>query len=122
MLKIYSYSGCGTCRKAIKFLKERQIAYEEIPIRETPPSLQELGRGLKELEGDRGKLFNRSGRDYRELGLSKILPTMRDEEALKLLAENGNLVKRPFVVLSKHKKTDQQILIGFDEMVWRKVI
>ncbi|MFV0416240.1 MAG: Spx/MgsR family RNA polymerase-binding regulatory protein [Chthoniobacterales bacterium] len=121
MLKIYSYSGCGTCRKAIAFLKEKGIKYKEVAIRETPPSLPELQLALKEVEGDRGKLFNRSGKDYRELGLSKTLPTLSDDAALKLLAGNGNLVKRPFVLLNGHKKTDQKVLIGFNETSWQDI-
>ena len=42
MLKVYAYSGCSTCKNAIKWLKGRGVAFEEIAIRETPPSVGEL--------------------------------------------------------------------------------
>ena len=42
MLKIYAYSGCSTCKNALKWLKQHAIAFEELAIRETPPSLAGL--------------------------------------------------------------------------------
>ena len=36
--------------------------------------------------------------DYRSLGMKDKLPTMSETEAIKLLSENGNLVKRPLSI------------------------
>lgn len=44
MIRFYAYAGCDTCRKARKWMDARGIAYEEVPIRETPPSEVELER------------------------------------------------------------------------------
>lgn len=114
MLKVYTYAKCSTCRKAVKFLRDHQIKFEELPIRETPPSLAELklmlqGRSLK-------ALFNTSGLDYKALGLSSKLAGMSVAEALGLLAKNGNLVKRPFV-MGEHVR-----LVGFDEEAWESAL
>ena len=114
MLKVYTYAKCSTCRKAVKFLRERLIPFEEVPIRETPPSLAELksmleGRSLK-------ALFNTSGLDYKALGLSGKLAKMSAVEALGLLAKNGNLVKRPFVIGKDVR------LVGFDEEAWESAL
>lgn len=97
-LRVYAYSGCGTCKKAIRWLEERQIAYTVIPIREQPPTLRELKTVLKSMGGDVRKLFNTSGLDYRRDGIKDKLPSLTQDEALTLLASNGNLIKRPFVV------------------------
>ena len=96
-MKVYEYKGCGTCRKALKFLGEHDVPYEKIAIRDTPPSMKELKQVLAAV-GDSRKLFNTSGGDYREMGLKDKLDGMADAERLKLLAANGNLIKRPFVV------------------------
>jgi arsenate reductase len=110
MLKVYTYAKCSTCRKAVKFLRDHQIKFEELPIRETPPSLAEL---KSMLEGKNLKaLFNTSGLDYKALGLSAKLPGLSDAEALNLLAKNGNLVKRPFAIGNDVR------LVGFDEQAW----
>jgi arsenate reductase len=97
-MKVYAYSNCDTCRKALKHLEAGGHKPEVLPIKETPPSLAELRRMLKIYEGKLNKLFNSSGADYKALGLAKKLPTMPEEKALALLAGNGMLVKRPFVL------------------------
>lgn len=113
VVKIYHYKGCDTCRKALKFLEAAQVEYERIPIRERPPPPSELRSVLKHLDGDLRKLFNTSGRDYRELGLKDKIEAMDTEEAIGLLASNGNLIKRPFVLGKGFG------LVGFKESVWR---
>lgn len=96
-LKVYIYAKCGTCRKALKWLDENGLSYETAPVRETPPSPPELERALKE-SGNIRKLLNTSSQDYRELGLKDRLDTLSPGKVFDLLQENGNLVKRPFVV------------------------
>jgi arsenate reductase (glutaredoxin) len=114
MLKVYAYSGCSTCKNALKWLKGRGIECEEIAIRETPPSLAELKAMLAAQGGELRRLFNVSGMDYRSLGLKDRLPGMSTEEALGLLAGNGNLVKRPFAIDAGKKV----FLVGFKEAEW----
>ena len=112
MLKVYAYSGCGTCRQALKFLNARGLAHTVVAIREQPPTVAELKRMLAQYAGDVRKLFNTSGQDYRALGLGAKLATMPAAEALALLANNGNLVKRPFVL------TPDGGRVGFREDEW----
>lgn len=114
-LKIYGYKKCGTCRKALKWLEAHGVAYSEIAIRERPPAKAELRRMLVCLDGNVTKLFNISGNDYRALNLKDNLPKMSRAEALDLLSQNGNLVKRPFVIW---KDTGT---VGFEEEVWREL-
>jgi arsenate reductase len=114
MLKVYAYSGCSTCKNAIKWLKGRGIEFEEIAIRETPPTVGELKGMLGAYGGEVRRLFNVSGMDYRSLGLKDTLPGMSVEEALGLLAGNGNLVKRPFAV----DAGKNVFLVGFKEGEW----
>lgn len=114
-MKIYSYEKCSTCRKALKFLKDRDVEAEVVDITAHAPSVGELKNMLKHQDGELKKLFNTSGIQYRELGIAEKLKTMNEEQALKLLAGNGRLVKRPFVL------TPKEGLVGFDEARWKKV-
>lgn len=116
MLKVYTYAKCGTCRKAVKFLKAHDVAFQEVPIRETPPTMAELKAMLAARGGELRKLFNTSGLDYKAQGLSTKLPTLSENESLQLLAGNGNLVKRPFAI------GKDVHLTGFDEEVWRTAL
>jgi arsenate reductase len=113
MLKYYSYSGCGTCRKAKSWLLENAIGLNELAIRETPPSLDEFSLALKSGYSLK-QLFNTSGIDYRELGLKNILPRLTDQAGIEMLNGNGNLVKRPFLVAPKG------VLVGFKIADWEK--
>ena len=66
--------------------------------------------------GELRRLFNTSGRDYRDQKLGEKLPTITTPEALALLAQNGNLVKRPFLI------GDGVALVGFDQDKWSETL
>lgn len=114
-MKLYTYAKCGTCRKAVKWLAAEGIEAEEIPIRETPPNKGELKQMLAHLDGELKRLFNTSGQDYRALNLKEKLGEMTESEAFDLLSQNGNLVKRPFVL------TETEGTTGFKEEEWQRL-
>ena len=113
-LKVFEYRNCGTCKNALKFLDRNKIGYERIPIVSCPPTAAELETMLGHFKGDFRKLFNTSGQVYRDLGLSGKIQGMSETEALRLLAGNGKLIKRPFVLAKRGG------LIGFKELEWKK--
>jgi arsenate reductase len=116
MVRIYTYAKCDTCRKAVKFLRTANVAFEEIPIREQPPSIAELWAALDAAEGNLRSLFNTSGVDYRALEVGKKLPKMTPDAALALLTSNGNLVKRPFAIGLGSPR------VGFREAEWTEIL
>ena len=109
---LYSYAKCSTCREAVKWLRARGVKFAEKPIYETPPTVAELRRILAFQDGNMRRLFNSSGLEYRALGLAAKLPALAEADALALLAGNGRLVKRPFLLGTKVG------LVGFDPVVW----
>ena len=115
-VRIYEYSKCSTCRKALKFLDKRNIAYEKVPIVETPPAKAELKKMLALQGGNLKKLFNTSGEVYRAMKIGERLVSMSESEALELLASNGKLIKRPFALAG------DKGLVGFNEDEWKKLI
>lgn len=118
MLKLYAYRGCSTCRNAMKWLDAHGIKFEEHAIRETPPSTAELRAMLKARKSGLRPLFNTSGMDYRALGLKDRLPGLSQDEALALLTQNGNLVKRPFAL----DPAKGVFLTGFKEAEWHEAL
>ncbi|MBN2527258.1 MAG: arsenate reductase family protein [Deltaproteobacteria bacterium] len=115
-LKVYCYSGCGTCKKALKYLEAKGIAYKALPIRETPPSIAELKKMLQHQNGELKKLFNTSSKDYRDGGYKDKMTMMSESEAIEILHTNGNLIKRPFVLGSDFG------LVGFKADHWDSVL
>lgn len=115
-LTVYTYAKCSTCRDAVKWLNARGLKFVEKPIYESPPSTAELRRMLGLQGGNLRRLFNTSGIQYRALGLAAKLPAMTEAEALKLLAGNGRIVKRPFLL-------GRDVgLLGFDPAAWAEVL
>lgn len=113
---VYVYQKCSTCRDALKWLDAHGIEHQIRAIRETPPSVAELRAALDACGGELKRLINTSGNDYRALGLKDKLPSLTDDEVLALLSQNGNLVKRPFLM------GDGVTLNGFKPDVWKKAI
>lgn len=118
MIKFYNYSKCSTCKIAQKFLENQNINFENLPIVDQPPKITELKKMLSFLKSE-GKdfksLFNTSGVQYRELGISeKIKKGMTEKEVLELLSTNGKLIKRPFLL------SEDFGLVGFKIEDWKK--
>ncbi len=106
------YPRCSTCQKAKKWLEGQHITFEERHIVEENPTYEELTMWYKKSGYSLKKFFNTSGNLYKELNLKDKLPTMSEEEQLRLLSANGMLVKRPLLI------TDEAILLGFKESEW----
>ena len=112
MIRVYCYSKCSTCRKALKWLAENGIAHKVVDIRADHPDEKTL-RAYYEASGlPLKRFFNTSGIPYREMGLSKKLPEMSEDDQIALLATDGMLVKRPLVV------GEGFVLTGFREDEW----
>lgn len=91
-------------------LREKGARFEEV----------DLNRGLTVEELDKliGKrdyrlFLNARNELYRELGMKQNPPSRA--EALRLMAEHPNLIKRPIVVAGR------EIVLGFDEEALRKL-
>jgi len=114
-LKVYSYSRCTTCRKALAWLKAQGFIAEVVDITILPPDRQTLVDALQQF-GQVKHLFNTSGQSYRALG-SAVVKAMADDEAIDALAADGKLIKRPFVCCG-----DGTFLVGFKPDVWANAL
>lgn len=108
---VFSYAGCGTCKKALAWLDARGIAVEVRPIVDQPPTPEELERWIPASGKPVQKWLNTSGQSYRALGKAKV-DAATDAQLRAWLAKDGKLVKRPVLV---HGKT---VLVGFKEEEW----
>lgn len=113
-MKIYCYPKCTTCKKALKWLDEKGISYELLDISRKNPTEEQLRQWYAKSGLPLKKFFNTSGMIYRNMGLSKKLPEMSEDEQLALLATDGMLVKRPLVI------GDNFVLTGFREADWEQ--
>ena len=110
------YPPCSTCQKAKKWLDDHGVDYTPRHIKEENPSFEELTAWLHRSGLPVKRFFNTSGLLYKSMGLKDRLPTMTEEEQLRLLATDGMLVKRPLVI------TDTGVLVGFREKEWEETL
>jgi len=113
---VLCYPKCSTCQKAIKWLEEKGVSYTYRHIKDDNPSYEELSRWYTQSGPPLKRFFNTSGLQYKALGLKDKLPTMSEEEQLRLLAGDGMLVKRPLLV------KDDIVLTGFKEAEWEGIL
>lgn len=109
---VLSYSGCSTCKKALRWLEAKGVQAEVRAIVDEPPTRAELEQWIPRSGKPLSKWLNTSGLSYRALGKAK-LEAASEAEVKKLLAADGKLVKRPVLVMG------QTVLVGFKEEEWK---
>ena len=112
---VFSYSRCSTCRKALSWLEGKGFDFEVIDITLAPPSSDLLRRAYEQF-GQVKPLFNTSGRSYRALG-AEAVKAMSVDQALIALADDGKLIKRPFVCCP-----GDRFLVGFRPEAWSEFL
>ena len=105
MLNIYGIKNCDSVRKAIKYLKVNEIAYEFIDFRETPVNADTISSWLKGT--DINTLFNTRGTTYRTLKLKEL--NLSDEDKALWLSKENMLIKRPVIAF------ENKVIVGYNE-------
>ena len=103
-LKVYGIPNCGTCKKAIAWLKENKVDYEFINTKDNPPNEQAIAPWVAAL-GNK-PMRNTSGKSYRAIGEAK--KSWSNEQWIKAFSEDAMLLKRPLFV-----KDNEAVLVGF---------
>lgn len=110
----WEYPKCSTCKKAKAWLDSRNSEYIHRHIIDDNPSYQELKEWHEKSGLPLKRFFNTSGMLYKSMDLKNKLPKMSYEEQLKLLSQNGMLVKRPLII------AEDFVLCGFKEKEWEQ--
>ncbi len=109
----YSYLKCSTCRKATKWLDEKDFDYQLIDIVKEPPLFTYLNLALEQYSADKKKVFNTRGKAFKSINLDTN--SLSREEIIQLLLSDGKLIKRPFLVYEEKK-----VILGFNEIEYAK--
>lgn len=111
-ITFYQKPTCVSCQKAQALLEGQGASLAVVDITKTPPPKALLSQLIK-ARGVKDCLNSRSA-IYKERNLGKNLPSA--EDALRLMAEDPNLIKRPVVVVE-----GGPVVMGFDEDAIRKL-
>ena len=115
-ITVYQYPKCSTCRNALRWMGQHDVAHEAVDLVAHPPSAATL-RDLWRRSGlPIARFFNTSGESYRAGNFKARLPALSEAEALAALAADGKLIKRPIV------DTGKKVLVGFDAEAYAETL
>ena len=106
MLKVYGIKSCDTCRKARKYLEEKNIEHEFHDVRDDGLNIQMLERWAGRVSWE--MLLNKKSLTWRKIP-EVDRDGMNKDKALATMLENPTLIKRP---VFEH---DHYIAVGFSE-------
>ena len=110
-MKIYGIKTCSTVRKALKFIKEKDIDFDFIDYKQESVDEKKIREWLKQV--DLKVLFNNRGKKYRDLKLKDL--NLDDERKIEWLAKENYLIKRPVI------EYNGQVIVGFDEDKYKEI-
>ena len=94
MILVLEYPRCSTCKKALQWLRDNGVAFEDRHIVEQNPTQQELTEWYHKSGLPLKRFFNTSGNLYKEQGLKDKLPGMSEEEHFRTLNYRRTLFRR----------------------------
>lgn len=103
-LNVYGIPNCGTCKKAISWLEDKDIDYTFINTKENQPTKDMISQWVAELTAR--PMRNTSGLSYRALGEEK--KEWSDQQWIDAFAEDAMLLKRPLF-----EKDGKAVMVGF---------
>ena len=104
-IKFLQKPNCTTCRKAKAFLEKRKVELKTRDVGKDPLSVAELDQLIG--KRDHRKFLNTRNELYRARKMGENPPSR--DEALKLMAAEPNLIRRPVVLRGS------EIVLGYDE-------
>jgi len=106
MLKIYTSPSCSSCRKAVAFLKEQKIAFQEKNILTSVLDEKELKDILAKSENGTDDIISKRSKVFKEKQLD--VDNMTIKELINFIKENPTVLKRPIIV------NDRLIQVGYN--------
>ncbi len=106
MLRVYGIKSCDTCRKASKYLADKNIEFSFHDLRDDGLDIQMLERWTQRIGWER--LLNKQSLTWRKIPEVDRNDMSRDK-ALAAMIDNPTLIKRPVI------ETKKFIAVGFSE-------
>lgn len=95
-IKVYQKPTCSKCRSTLSILRDRGVDFEAVNYYETPLGEAELRGLIDKLGVGPREVMRKDEAVYRELEIGKR--ELSDDELIKLMVENPDLIQRPIVV------------------------
>ncbi len=114
MVKLYGIPNCDTIKKARQWLAENGVEYEFHDFRKGGLKKSKVEEWAKAAGFE--DLMNKKSSTWRGLSDEEKKAAEKKSGALRLMAENPTLIKRPVV-----EKDKAYLTHGFDEAKWKEL-
>ena len=111
---IYTQSSCSSSRKALKWLKENNIAYNEKRITSQPLTLAEFKHILSMTEEGTDEIIATNSNDFKNLKVD--IEQLSIQELYNLIQQHPRMLRSPILM------DEKRIQIGYNEMDIRRFI
>lgn len=111
---IYTQSSCSSSRKALKWLKENNIAYTEKRITSQPLTLTEFKNILSMTEDGTDEIIAINSNDFKNLDLD--IEQLSIQQLYELIQKHPRMLRSPILL------DEKRIQIGYNEMDIRRFI
>ena len=110
MIKIYGIKNCDSVKKAVKFFKAHNIAYELFDFKKEKLPCEKIEEWSKKVTIK--TLFNARSTTYRNLKLKEL--DLDETEQKEWLCKENLLIKRPVV------EYNNALFVGFNEEIYKR--
>ena len=107
-MTLYGIKNCNTVKKAIAWLNSHNISFDFHDYKKQGISESKLQEWSGQLGID--SLINRKGTTWRKLDEEQKESAKNEQNAIRLLAANTSLIKRPLI-----EENGKVLTLGFDE-------
>mgnify|MGYP003440112544 FL=1 len=111
---IYTQSSCSSSRKALKWLKENDIAYNEKRITSQPLTLAEFKQILSMTEEGTDEIIATNSNDFKNLKVD--IEQLSIQQLYNLIQQHPRMLRSPILM------DEKRIQIGYNEMDIRRFI
>lgn len=111
---IYTQASCSSSRKAIKWLKENGIAYNEKRITSQPLTLAEFKEILSLTEDGTDEIIATNSNDFKNLNID--IDQLSIKELYNIIQAHPRMLRSPILF------DEKRIQIGYNEMDIRRFI
>ena len=95
-ITVYQKPTCSKCRETLGLLRDRGVEFEAVNYYERPVTVEELRGLLEKLGLSPREILRKDEPVARSLGLGER--EVPDDELIRLMVENPDLIQRPIVV------------------------
>ena len=107
MIVLYTSSGCGSCRKAKQWFKDKNIKYIEKNLFTTLLTEDELGFLLSRSENGTDDIISKRSKVIKDNNID--IDSMPLSELISFVQQNPSVLKRPIIL------NEKSMVVGYDE-------